>query len=59
MFDVLLGSERSLSAEEISQAVGASLDGTERLLAACTGMQILNRHQVDGKGQPTHISNTT
>ncbi|XP_039884288.1 acetylserotonin O-methyltransferase [Simochromis diagramma] len=49
VFELLLGSERSLSAAEISQAVGASLDGTERLLAACTGMQLLNRHQDDGK----------
>ncbi|XP_030614322.1 acetylserotonin O-methyltransferase [Archocentrus centrarchus] len=48
VFDVLLGSERPLSAEEISKAVGASLDGTERLLAACTGLQLLIRHQDNG-----------
>uniref|UniRef100_A0A3Q3VWP5 Acetylserotonin O-methyltransferase n=1 Tax=Mola mola TaxID=94237 RepID=A0A3Q3VWP5_MOLML len=47
VFDVLLGAERPLSAEEISQAVGASLDGIERLLAACTGLQLLNTHQDD------------
>ncbi|XP_056294125.1 acetylserotonin O-methyltransferase [Pseudoliparis swirei] len=48
VFDVLLASERPLSAEEVSQAVGASLDGTQRLLAACTGLQLLNTHQDDG-----------
>ncbi|KAK9537461.1 hypothetical protein VZT92_005076 [Zoarces viviparus] len=45
VFDVLQASEPPLSAEEISQAVGASLDGTQRLLAACTGLQLLNTHQ--------------
>ncbi|TNN52813.1 Acetylserotonin O-methyltransferase [Liparis tanakae] len=49
VFDVLLASERPLSAEEVSQAVGASLDGTQRLLAACTGLQLLNTHQDDGR----------
>ncbi|KAM4731668.1 acetylserotonin O-methyltransferase isoform 3-T3 [Anableps anableps] len=49
VFDVLLTADRSLSAEEISQAVGASLDGTQRLLAACTGLQLLNTHWVNGK----------
>ncbi|KAK5599644.1 hypothetical protein CRENBAI_017984 [Crenichthys baileyi] len=44
VFDVLLAAERPLSAEEISQAVGASLDGMQRLLAACTGLQLLNTH---------------
>ncbi|KAM8748762.1 acetylserotonin O-methyltransferase [Acanthopagrus latus] len=49
VFDVLLGAERPLSAEEISQAVGASLDGTQRLLAACSGLQLLHTHQDDGR----------
>ncbi|AWP12947.1 Methyl transferase [Scophthalmus maximus] len=49
VFDVLLAAECPLSAEEISQAVGASLDGTERLLAACTGLQLLNTHQEHGR----------
>ncbi|XP_008303992.1 acetylserotonin O-methyltransferase, partial [Stegastes partitus] len=49
VFDVLLGAERPLSAEEISEAVGASLDGTERLLAACSGLQLLNIHQDNGR----------
>lgn len=54
MFDVLLSAGRPLSAEEICQAIRASLDGTERLLAACSGLQLLNTHQEDGQGQSTH-----
>lgn len=54
VFDALLGAERPLSAEEISRAIGASLDGTERLLAACTGLQLLNAHQQDRQGQLHH-----
>uniref|UniRef100_H3DG83 Acetylserotonin O-methyltransferase n=1 Tax=Tetraodon nigroviridis TaxID=99883 RepID=H3DG83_TETNG len=49
VFDLLLGAERPLSAEEISQAVGTSVDGTERLLAACAGLQLLNIHQDGGR----------
>ncbi|CAG09236.1 unnamed protein product, partial [Tetraodon nigroviridis] len=50
VFDLLLGAERPLSAEEISQAVGTSVDGTERLLAACAGLQLLNIHQDERAG---------
>ncbi|TKS67384.1 Acetylserotonin O-methyltransferase [Collichthys lucidus] len=49
VFDLLLSAERPLSAEEISQAVGASLDGTQRLLAACTGLKLLNTLQDNGQ----------
>ncbi|XP_028993253.1 acetylserotonin O-methyltransferase [Betta splendens] len=49
VFDVLLGAQRPLSAAEVSQAVGASLDGTQRLLAACTGLELLEAHQDDGQ----------
>ncbi|XP_076026051.1 acetylserotonin O-methyltransferase [Genypterus blacodes] len=49
VFDVLLSAERPLSAEDISQAIGASLDGTQRLLAACTGLQLLHTHQENGQ----------
>ncbi|KAM9802742.1 acetylserotonin O-methyltransferase [Syngnathus typhle] len=45
VFDVLSCAGRPLSADEISQAVGASLDGTQRLLAACCGLQLLETHQ--------------
>uniref|UniRef100_A0A673B821 Acetylserotonin O-methyltransferase n=1 Tax=Sphaeramia orbicularis TaxID=375764 RepID=A0A673B821_9TELE len=44
-----MSAERPLSAEEISEAVEASLDGTQRLLAACTGLQLLNTHQDNGR----------
>ncbi|XP_077473371.1 acetylserotonin O-methyltransferase [Stigmatopora argus] len=49
VFDVLLGSGRPLSAEEISQALGANLDGTERLLAACSGLELLETHKQNGQ----------
>ncbi|XP_068602628.1 acetylserotonin O-methyltransferase [Brachionichthys hirsutus] len=49
VFDVLLAAERPLSAEEISEAVGASLDGTQRLLAACAGLELLSTQQVNGR----------
>ncbi|XP_061735890.1 acetylserotonin O-methyltransferase [Nerophis ophidion] len=49
VFDVLLAAARPLSAEEISRAVGASLDGAERLLAACSGLQLLEAHRHDGR----------
>lgn len=50
VFDVLLAADHPLSAEDVSRAVGASLDGTERLLAACAGLQLLNTHRQDGQG---------
>lgn len=56
VFDLLLGAERPLSAEEISQAVGTSVDGTERLLAACAGLQLLNIHQDNGRCQQPHTT---
>uniref|UniRef100_A0A3P9IVC6 Acetylserotonin O-methyltransferase n=1 Tax=Oryzias latipes TaxID=8090 RepID=A0A3P9IVC6_ORYLA len=49
VFDVLLKAEQPLSAEEISQAVEASLDGTQRLLAACAGLQLLTVHHDKGQ----------
>ncbi|XP_040056688.2 acetylserotonin O-methyltransferase [Gasterosteus aculeatus] len=49
VFDVLLAADHPLSAEDVSRAVGASLDGTERLLAACAGLQLLNTHRQDGQ----------
>ncbi|KAM9342241.1 acetylserotonin O-methyltransferase [Pholidichthys leucotaenia] len=49
VFDELQKAERPLSAEEISQKVGASVDGTQRLLAACAGLQLLNTRKRGGK----------
>ncbi|CAL8266870.1 unnamed protein product [Lota lota] len=55
VFDLLLGSQSPLSAEEISQAIGASLDGTQRLLDACTGLELLTAQQ---QGHGRVYSNT-
>uniref|UniRef100_A0A8C5I0R4 Acetylserotonin O-methyltransferase n=1 Tax=Gouania willdenowi TaxID=441366 RepID=A0A8C5I0R4_GOUWI len=41
--------ERPLTAEEVSRAVGASVDGAERLMAACSGLQLVNTHQEHGQ----------
>ncbi|XP_056146024.1 acetylserotonin O-methyltransferase [Lampris incognitus] len=56
VFDLLLASQDPLSAQQIAQAAGASLDGTKRLLAACTGLELLSAHCQDG-GQVVY-SNT-
>lgn len=58
VFDVLSAAGHPLSAEEISQAVGASLDGTERLLTTCSILQLLNTHQDNGQGQNTEWPKT-
>lgn len=58
VFDLLLGAERPLSAEEISRALGTSVDGTERLLAACSGLQLLNIHQDNGRCRQPHRTRT-
>ncbi|XP_017279366.1 acetylserotonin O-methyltransferase [Kryptolebias marmoratus] len=49
VFDALLDAGRPLSAEEVSQAVGANLDSTERLLAACAVLELLNAHRDNGQ----------
>ncbi|XP_008327046.1 acetylserotonin O-methyltransferase [Cynoglossus semilaevis] len=49
VFDVLHTAGRPLSAKDVSKAIGASLDGTERLLAACAGLQLLQTHCDDGQ----------
>ncbi|KAJ0005874.1 hypothetical protein NQD34_015768 [Periophthalmus magnuspinnatus] len=45
VFDTLHEAQRPLSAAELSAALGASLDGMERLLAACTGLELLTTQQ--------------
>ncbi|KAL0963663.1 hypothetical protein UPYG_G00309260 [Umbra pygmaea] len=47
VFDLLASSQRPLSLEDVAQGIGASLDGTERLLAACTGLDLLKTHTLD------------
>lgn len=56
VFDLLLGAGRPLSAEEVSQALGTSVDGAERLLAACAGLQLLNVHQDNGECRQPHTA---
>lgn len=52
VFDHLHASERPLTTEDVSQELGTSKDGTERLLSACVGLELLNA-QYDEKGQGT------
>uniref|UniRef100_A0A4W5JED8 Acetylserotonin O-methyltransferase n=1 Tax=Hucho hucho TaxID=62062 RepID=A0A4W5JED8_9TELE len=49
VFDLLASSQRPLSLEEVALGIRASQDGTERLLAACTGLDLLNTHTLDGQ----------
>lgn len=50
MYDFLLASERPLSAAEVAEGLGTSEDGTERLLSACVGLQLLTSHPSDTEG---------
>nr|XP_023673271.1 acetylserotonin O-methyltransferase [Paramormyrops kingsleyae] len=45
VFDFLLASQRPLSAAEVAEGLGTSRDGTERLLSACVGLQLLTAHR--------------
>ncbi|XP_053352200.1 acetylserotonin O-methyltransferase [Clarias gariepinus] len=56
VFDHLHASERPLTAEELAQELGTNRDGTERLLSACVGLELLIT-QADAKGQVVY-SNT-
>ncbi|KAM9447385.1 acetylserotonin O-methyltransferase-like [Salvelinus alpinus] len=49
VFDLLASSQHPLSLEEVALGIRASQDGTERLLAACTGLDLLNTHTLDGQ----------
>ncbi|XP_053536648.1 acetylserotonin O-methyltransferase [Ictalurus punctatus] len=42
VFDHLHASGRPLTAEEVAQELGTSKDGTERLLSACVGLELLS-----------------
>lgn len=52
VFDHLHASERPLTAEEVAQELGTNKDGTERLLSACVGLELLITRS-DEKGQGT------
>ncbi|TTK00928.1 Acetylserotonin O-methyltransferase [Bagarius yarrelli] len=41
VFDHLHASEHPLTAEEVAQELGTNKDGTERLLSACVGLELL------------------
>ncbi|XP_052351765.1 acetylserotonin O-methyltransferase-like, partial [Oncorhynchus keta] len=48
VFDLLLLSQKPLSAELVAQELGASMDGIERLLDVLVGVDILEVEQIDG-----------
>nr|XP_057933739.1 acetylserotonin O-methyltransferase 2 [Doryrhamphus excisus] len=48
VFDLLVTSQRPLSAQHVAQALDASADGMERLLDALVGIEILEVETVDG-----------
>uniref|UniRef100_A0AAY4DXI2 Acetylserotonin O-methyltransferase n=1 Tax=Denticeps clupeoides TaxID=299321 RepID=A0AAY4DXI2_9TELE len=47
VFECLHDSERPLSAAEVARALGTSEDGTERLLSACAGLELLSAQRGD------------
>ncbi|KAK2826742.1 hypothetical protein Q5P01_020956 [Channa striata] len=49
VFDLLLKSQEPLSAEHVARELSASVDGTERLLDALVGLEILEVETTDGK----------
>ncbi|KAJ8415138.1 hypothetical protein AAFF_G00008360 [Aldrovandia affinis] len=49
VYDLLLASERPLSAVEVARGLGASEDGMERLLSACVGLQLLTAQPGDAE----------
>ncbi|XP_056152146.1 acetylserotonin O-methyltransferase 2 [Lampris incognitus] len=48
VFDLLLGSQRPVSAGHLAQELGTSVDGMERLLDVLVGIEILDVETVDG-----------
>lgn len=50
VFDHLEASERPLSAAEVAQALDTSEDGTQRLLSACAGLELLVVQQCNDQG---------
>lgn len=51
MFDLLLRSQEPLSAQQVAHELGTSVDGTERLLDALVGIEILEVETSDGTGE--------
>lgn len=50
VFDLLLRSQKSLSAAEVARELGTSEDGMERLLDALVGIEVLEVELTDGMG---------
>lgn len=50
MFDLLLQSQKSLSAAEIARELSTSEDGMERLLDALVGVEVLEVELTEGTG---------
>ncbi|KAM4625532.1 acetylserotonin O-methyltransferase 2 [Polymixia lowei] len=48
VFDLLLQSQKPLSAEQVSRELGTSVDGMERLLDVLVGIEILDVETIDG-----------
>lgn len=53
VFDLLLQSQKSLSAAEVAQELGTSVDGMERLLDVLVGVEVLEVELTDGTGMST------
>lgn len=51
MFDLLLKSHEAMSAQQVAQELGTSVDGTERLLDALVGIEILEVEKAEGTGE--------
>lgn len=50
VFDLLLQSQKSLSAAEVARELGTSKDGMERLLDALVGIEVLVVELMQGTG---------
>lgn len=53
VFDLLLQSQKSLSAAEVARELGTSEDGIERLLDALVGVEVLEVELTQGTGTVT------
>lgn len=51
VFDLLLRSPEPMSAQHVARELSTSVDGTERLLDALVGMEILEVETSDGAGE--------
>lgn len=53
VFDLLLQSQKSLSAAEVARELGTSEDGMERVLNALVGLEVLEVELTQGTGMFT------